>query len=947
MALRARRSEGAPSAPAERPRSTGWPKAAACLVVLTAVLVLVGWALDVTALKSVAPGWAPMRPSTALCFILLGSALWLLHAPSGPSETPGALRKVLGQACAGLAMLVGAVSLGEHLFRFDIGIDDLFLPEAVRAGGGPFPARMAPVSAAESILMGLALLRMKAESHGKGVASQHLALAGVFIGCLVLLGYAYGAPALYRIAPFSAVALHTALLFVLLGVAVLGIRPEQGLMAPFTGHTLGGHMARRMLPVALSLPFLLGWLRLQGERAGWYGAEFGLAVFAASNALAFAALVWLGARSLNTAEAQRQQANERLRQSEERLRLAMAGARLGPWHWDLGSGELVWSEQCLALFGVTPRTAVTYDTFVAALHPEDRAGVDAAVRHALDGRTNYDVEYRIVWPDGTVHWLNAKGRGYYDAAGRPLRMEGVVLDISERKQAEEIRARLAAIVEGSEDAIIGKTLESTITSWNRGAERLFGYAAKEAVGQAIWVVIPPERLDEEARLLARLRRGEHVRHYETVRRHKNGRVVDVSLTMSPIADGAGRIAGAATIARDITERKRAEQALRESNRFNEQIIQGAQEGIIVLDRELRYLVWNPYMERVSGAKAGDVIGRHALEVFPHLEALGLYAHLERALAGEYLKSPDTLMPLPHRGRPVWIAAEEGPLYSATGVVTGVIVTIHEITERKEAEAELKALNETLERRVRERTAEAVQANRRKSEFLAHMSHELRTPLNAIIGFSEVLADEKAGPLNAKQKDYLGDVLSSGRHLLRLINDVLDMAKVEAGKMELRLETFPLAKALGEVCAVVKAIADQKGVTLTWAVAPELGAVALDGQKLKQICYNLLSNAVKFTDSPGRVELTAAPQDECRFELQVKDTGRGIKPEDLPRLFSTFEQLEPSASHRFEGTGLGLALTKRLVELQGGSITVESRYGQGSTFAVVLPRRLVPEDGREG
>lgn len=947
MALRAQAENGLPVRPAERPRPTRWREGVACVVILTAALVLVGWALNVTTLKSIAPGWAAMKPDTALGFILLGSALWLLQAPLGPSRTPGAPRKVLGQACAGLAVLVGAVSLGEHLFGFHAGLDRLLLPKALRAAGGPFPAHMAPISAAEFILMGLALWQIEAGSQAKRTVSQFLALAGVFIGCLVLLGYAFGAAALYRSAPFSAVALHTALLFVLVGVAVLGARPEQGLLAPLAGQTLGGHMARRMLPVALSLPFLLGWLRLRGERAGWYSAEFGVTIFAGSNALAYAALIWLGARSLNKAEAQRQQANERLRRSEERLRLAMDGARLGPWHWNLDNGEMVWSEQCLALFGLTSRTAVTYDTFLAALHPDDRVGVDAAIRHALEARANYDVEYRTVWPDGAVHWLSAKGRGYYDAAGRPLSMEGVVLDVSERKQAEETRARLAAIVESSDDAIIGKTLEGTITSWNRGAERLFGYAAKEVIGRAIWVVIPPERLEEEAQLLARLQRGEHVRHYETVRRHKDGRLVDVSLTMSPVADGAGRIAGAATIARDITERKRAEQALRESGRFNEQIIQGAQEGIIVLDRELRYLVWNTYMEGVSGVQAGDVIGRHVLEVLPHFQALGLYAPLVRALGGEYVKGPDTLVPVPHRGSAVWIATEQGPLYSATGAVIGVIVIVHEISKRKEAEAELKALNETLERRVRERTAEAVQANRRKSEFLAHMSHELRTPLNAIIGFSEVLADEKAGPLNAKQKDYLGDVLNSGGHLLQLINGVLDLAKVEAGKLELRLETFPLAEALGEVCAVVKAIADQNGVTLTWAVAPDLGIVVLDEQKLKQVCYNLLSNAVKFTESPGGVELTASPQDECRFRLQVKDTGRGIKPEDLPRLFSAFEQLETSASDRLEGTGLGLALTKRLVELQGGSITVESRYGQGSTFSVVLPRRLTQENGHGG
>lgn len=229
-----------------------------------------------------------------------------------------------------------------------------------------------------------------------------------------------------------------------------------------------------------------------------------------------------------------------------------------------------------------------------------------------------------------------------------------------------------------------------------------------------------------------------------------------------------------------------------------------------------------------------------------------------------------------------------------------------------------------------------QANRLKSEFLANMSHELRTPLNGIIGFSEFLFDEKPGKLNDKQKEYLNDILNSGRHLLHLINDVLDLSKVEAGKMELFPETFALPKAVEEVCSVASPMAIKKNIAIRREISPTVESVTLDQQKFKQVLFNLLSNAVKFTDDKGQVDIIAGPLERRRLRLQVRDTGIGIRPEDFGKLFVEFQQLDSSFARRYQGTGLGLALTKKIVEFQKGSITVESEPGKGSTFTVILP-----------
>jgi signal transduction histidine kinase len=238
--------------------------------------------------------------------------------------------------------------------------------------------------------------------------------------------------------------------------------------------------------------------------------------------------------------------------------------------------------------------------------------------------------------------------------------------------------------------------------------------------------------------------------------------------------------------------------------------------------------------------------------------------------------------------------------------------------------------------ARKQAIELEYANRMKSEFLANMSHELRTPLNGIIGFTEFLIDEKPGPLRPKQKEYLGDVLNSARHLLQLINDVLDLAKVEAGKMELHPETFPVRKAIEEVAAVIKGIAQKKHVALVIEVSDGLDAVTLDQHKFKQVLYNLLSNAVKFSDEGGQVAIHARHLEPQRLEVQVRDTGIGIKAKDINRLFTEFKQLDSGTARRFEGTGLGLALTKKIIEFQGGRIGVQSEPGKGSVFTVVLP-----------
>jgi len=267
-----------------------------------------------------------------------------------------------------------------------------------------------------------------------------------------------------------------------------------------------------------------------------------------------------------------------------------------------------------------------------------------------------------------------------------------------------------------------------------------------------------------------------------------------------------------------------------------------------------------------------------------------------------------------------------PLRTADGLL--VTSAIRDITERKRSERILQEKNSELER-----------ANQAKDRFLASMSHELRTPLNGIIGFAEFLVDGKPGAINVKQKEYLEDILNSGRHLLHLINDMLDLVKVQAGKLELRPETFALRECIDEVCAGVAPLAESKRIRLRVTMTADLESVTLDIQRFRQVLYNLLSNALKFTDEHGQVEVSVEGEGPDRFAVSVRDSGIGIERTDIARLFTEFEQLETGLARRYGGTGLGLALTKTIVTLQGGSIDVQSEIGKGSVFRVVLPRSL--------
>ncbi len=657
---------------------------------------------------------------------------------------------------------------------------------------------------------------------------------------------------------------------------------------------------------------------------------------------------------------------------------------------------------------------------------------------------------------GQTITVDMRAFGIFGPYGQLLGFASISRDITARRQAEETRQRLASIVEFSHDAIISESLQGIITTWNRGAEQVFGYTAEEIIGQPITVLAWPGYQDDMEELLRRVGAEDVVEHYETLRRHKDGRRLVVSLTLSPVRDDAGKLIGISKIARDITEQKKQEELAQRQA----QLLDQAYEPILVRDHHSRIVYWNKGAERLYGWTAAEALGRvsyellqttfpepledidHRLERDGHWEgellhrtrtgqrvvvlsrwirelgvaeshvmetnidiserqqriALEEQSRLERRfrqlleaapdaivevsadgkivlvnrIAEEMFgyvrdellgQSVDLLVPdairhqhyrhrdsyLEHpRTRPMGTGLElharrrDGSLFpveiSLSPIQTegGMHVTavIRDVTERKRAEREVRRLQLQYTGELEARNREVERANRLKSEFLASMSHELRTPLHTIIGFAELLKEGHDGALSDAQSRFVDHIHRDSEHLLELINDVLDLSKIEAGQLVLKRETYPLARSVGEALDAIRPGAALKGIRIDERGERD-SLVDADPLRVKEMLYNLLSNAVKFTPEGGNVWIETA-EDAGFVRITVGDTGIGIPTEEQENIFDKFYQVGNTTRGVREGTGLGLSITKELVQMHGGWMEVDSTPGQGSRFTFTLP-----------
>jgi PAS domain S-box-containing protein len=535
---------------------------------------------------------------------------------------------------------------------------------------------------------------------------------------------------------------------------------------------------------------------------------------------------------------------------------------------------------------------------------------------------------------------------------------------------------LAKVVESSEDAVVSKDLDGIIRTWNQAAERMFGYTAAEAVGRSIRMIVPADRQAEEDTVLSRIRAGEAVAHFETIRRRKDGSLLSISLTVSPIRNDAGEVVGASKIARDITERIRLQAAAREQAAITEKLGEVGAALASTLDRntiiqkvtdtarELTQAEFGAFFYNVSDAQSGDTYMVHTLSGVPKEAFAGFPQPRATALFGPTFRGEGTVRlddvtrdprygkNSPHAGMPAGHVPVRSymavPVKGLYGDVLGGLFFGHSrvgvFTGQHQQLAEGIAVWASLALENSRLYVEAQDANRMKDDFLAVLSHELRTPLNAIVGYARLL---RGGILSAeKAARGLETLERNATWLTQIVEDVLDISRIVSGKIRLDVQPVELPLVVDNAVATVQPAADAKGVRLQTIIDPRVGPVAGDPDRLQQVVWNLLTNAVKFTPKDGRVQVRLERVDS-HVEIVVSDTGIGIRPDFLPHAFERFRQAEGGTTRQTGGLGLGLAIVRHIVEMHGGTVHASSAgEGQGATFRVRLPLMSVVPEGLE-
>ena len=501
--------------------------------------------------------------------------------------------------------------------------------------------------------------------------------------------------------------------------------------------------------------------------------------------------------------------------------------------------------------------------------------------------------------------------------------------------SEEDRAAwVAAIVDSSDDAIVSKTLDGLITSWNPAAERIFGWTAAEAVGRSITIVIPPDRLAEEEEILARISQGEKIEHFETTRMRKDGTRFEISLTVSPIKNAKGEVIGASKIARDISARLHGDEAIARLAA----IVDSADDAIVSKTLDGVITSWNRAAQAMFGWTAAEAVGQRITLIIPRERWHEEDEVLARVRKGESIDHFDTVR-VRKNGERIDVSLTVSPVKDARGRIIGASKIARDVSDRKHAEAERAALLHAAQQ-ARE---EAEELNRSKDQFLALLSHELRTPLNAIFGWARMLQSAAMDEVTSRRA--IDAILRNATAQVQLVEDLLDVSRIITGKMRLDVQSLDLKSVIESALDAVQPAASAKGLKIETVLDPNAGPVVGAADRLRQVVWNLLMNAIKFTPRDGRVQVHLRKL-KSHVEIVVSDSGEGIQPEILPFIFDRFRQGDSTTTRPHGGLGLGLALVRHLVDLHGGRVRAASEGpGRGATFVVELPVAILgPEAG---
>lgn len=796
------------------------------IVVVIGVLTLIGCALDVTTLKNARADLAPMKVNTAIVFVLAGMGCLAvsLRPPLGKWQH-------IKNVAAYIVVAVGALTVVEWVVGVDLGIDNIVYSESTKFAGTIVPGRMTIWAAVSFALAGIAIFLADSRNKSLRSISQTTAVFSGIPASISLFGHAAGCSSLYGMGLTTHLAVHTDVAFVLVSVAIIAANRNANELktilrdagTAIAGVSIATYVRWLAMPVLggdnLFLfhgpaIFIAAWFC--GFRAGLIATLLSavcIEIFLNSLTLAWDPKSYTELFAISTFIV----LGLSLSLFVDRAKLANHKRHVAEWEKQLQMEANIY-HRGLIESSLDPFMVIDEQGNIADVNAATEAYTgysrDELIRHEFSqffvNPQSAQVAFNLAFRRGVVKDCSL-GLLHRNGSVVPVlfnasvyRTNGDVLvfaaarDNSDQERANETASRLAAIVETSNDAIIATSLDTVVTAWNKAAEDCYGYTAEAMIGRPVSTIVPPDKMDEFIDSVNKLRQGQRIPNHETVRRHKDGSQVPVSVGVNVIKNSAGQVVGFASIA-------------------------------------------------------------------------------------------------------------------------------HDMSARRELENELRVKNEAL-----------LRASLAKDRFLASMSHELRTPLNAIIGFTGTLLMRLPGELNADQEEQLQTVEMSAVHLLSLINDLLDLAKIESGKMSIKRTHVSCSSVIQEVAVSLRPAAEAKGLEFETILQSDDAVVFTDRRALVQILLNLANNAIKFT-SEGRVAIESSQQtvdDKLITEICVSDTGVGIPVKDRAKLFRAFEQLDSELPIE-KGTGLGLHLSRKLAHLLGGEITLMSELGKGSAFTLRL------------
>lgn len=687
-----------------------------------------------------------------------------------------------------------------------------------------------------------------------------------------------------------------------------------------------------------------------------------------------------------------------LRKSEERLNCSQEFSNIGSWDWNIATDELYWSNKIWPLFGYDKKvTETTYDNFLNAIHPDDRQPVIEAINNCVEHGAEYDIEHRVVWPDNSIHWMHERGDVVRDKAGNPLHMLGVIQNISTRKFAElELTKSESQLREAQELARLGNWQADFVSGeliWSDEIYRIFGFEPG-SIEPSVEIFRAAVHPDDLAKELESEKRSKETGFHDIIHRiiRPNGEIRYVHELAQSDCDEAGNLIGMTGTVQDVTEREGLEEKLSKQRKLLDMLHRSTtdfvekgdiREAMDAMLNDLLALTESEYGftgEIIVDDEGKPFLKTHAItniswdketqELYEKFRIGGFEFRNLDTLFGRVITSRKSIisnnpisdplaggLPKGHppmtsfMGVPIFYGNDIVGMYGVANRVDGYDKTLREflrpfdttygvmINSKRMTDRDKNTRNELILAKE-----EAVQANSAKSKFLSSMSHELRTPMNAIMGFGQLLSLETDSTLTESQQENVDEIVNASNHLLELINEVLDLSKIEEGRIDLSIETVLLGDVFNESLQIILPLSDKRNIKISFVVDgavidlnefPYLEhTVKADHTRLKQILLNLLSNAVKYNRENGTISIVCKSSGD-KIRISITDTGAGLSPDELELLFKAFNRLGAEQSE-IEGTGIGLVITKNIVEQMGGEIGVMSQPGVGSTFWVEIP-----------